>query len=102
MRAFPSRVGLVLTLTASIAALSAEQPAPAAAQGEPITIDFFAAGPDGPVFDLRTEEITLKINGRARPVRSLRYISLPPPDPAAPVTTSVPFADLEPPFGTNT
>lgn len=102
MRAILGRVGLVLTLTASVAALSAEQPAPAGAQGEPITIDFFAAGPDGPIFDLRPEEITLKVNGRARPVRSLRYISLPPPDPAAPAVTSVPFADLEPPFGTNT
>ncbi|HEU4797626.1 MAG TPA: hypothetical protein VFT63_01790, partial [bacterium] len=64
---------------------------------EPVAIDFYAIGSEGPVFDLRTDEVTVKIDGRARKVRSLRYIPLPMRDPAAP--DAVP--DLEPAFGTN-
>ena len=73
------------------------QPTPAPI-GEPIAIEFFASGPDGVVFDLRPEEVSLKVNGRARPVRSLRFVPLPAADPVAPVTEPV---ELEPPFGTN-
>jgi VWFA-related protein len=64
---------------------------------EPVAIDFFAIGNEGPVFDLRAEEVTIKIDGRARKVRSLRYIPLPMSDPAAPESAP----DLEPAFGTN-
>ena len=35
------------------------------------------------------EEVTLKVNGRARPVRSLRFVPLPGPDPAAPAVAPV-------------
>ena len=91
------QAGLLL-LVLSATAAPAAQPQQKSA-GEPVTIDFFASGPDGVVFDLRPEDVTIKLNGRARPVRSLRYISLPPPDPTAPVA---PVADVDPPFGTNT
>lgn len=64
---------------------------------EPVAIDFYAIGPDGPVFDLRPDEVTIKIDGRARAVRSLRYIPLPMGDPVVPRTAP----DLEPPFATN-
>ena len=64
---------------------------------EPVAIDFYAIGSEGPVFDLRIDEVTIKIDGRARKVRSLRYIPLPMSDPAA--LDGPP--DLEPAFGTN-
>lgn len=90
------RLGLAVTLaTFVVTPPTAQVPAPSA---EPVTIDFFAAGPDGVVFDLRPDDVTLKVNGRSRQVRSLRYVPLPAADPAAPVA---PALDLEPPFGTN-
>lgn len=68
--------------------------------GEPVAVDFFALGPDGSVFDLRAEEITLKIDGRGpRRIRSLRYVPLAEPDPAG--GAEEPAPELEPPFGTN-
>jgi VWFA-related protein len=65
----------------------------------PVPVDFFVAGPDGSVFDLRADEVSLKVDGRARQVRSLRYVSLPTADPAGvPVE---PAPELEPPYGSN-
>jgi hypothetical protein len=71
-----------------------------ATAGEPVAVDFFALGPDGSVFDLRADEITLKIDGRGpRRIRSLRYVPLSQPDPAG--VSVQPSSELEPPFGTN-
>src|SRR5690349_20614166 len=95
MHPFLRRTALAAIVLGCVARPAAQ---PAALVGEPIAIEFFASGPDGVVFDLRPEEIALKVNGRARPVRSLRFVPLPAPDPAAPVTEPV---ELEPPFGTN-
>ena len=92
----PLTVGLLLFACA--AALSAQRPASATQPGEAIAVDFFAVGPNGSVFDLRTEDVTLKVDGRPRAIRSLRYISLPLADPANPIAET---AALEPPFGTN-
>ena len=66
--------------------------------GESIPLDFFAVGPDGSVFDLRAEEVTIKVDGKARRIRSLRYISLDTADPAGIVE---PRPELDPAFGTN-
>lgn len=88
--------GLGLVVAAAVATPAAQQPR--VAPGEPVAIDFFASGRDGVVFDLRPDEVTLKVDGRVRPVRSLRFISLPAGAPATPVG---PAAELEPPFGTN-
>ncbi|HUR20838.1 MAG TPA: hypothetical protein VMZ90_08540, partial [Vicinamibacterales bacterium] len=42
-----------------------------------IAVDFVALGADGfPVADLRANEVTLQLDGRARPIRSLEYVSL--------------------------
>ena len=98
MQHLSRRVALACVVAAAAARLAA-QPAPAGAAAEPMPIEFFAAGPDGVVFDLRAEEVTLKVNGRARPVRSLRFVPLPAADPAAPVVA--PSLELEPPFGSN-
>lgn len=56
-----------------------------------VAVDFTALGPDGrPVTDLRPEDVTLRIDGRARPIRSLEYVSTTEHAPRVP-----------PPFGTN-
>lgn len=40
-----------------------------------IAVDFAAVGPDGrPVTDLRPDEVTLRIDGRTRAIRSLEYV----------------------------
>lgn len=69
-----------------------------ASPDEPVAIDFYAIGPDGPAFDLRSNEVTIRIDGRARRIRSLRYIPLPMGSPSA-IDEAPP--DLEPPFGSN-
>ena len=65
---------------------------------EPVAVDFFAVGPAGAVLDLRPEEVSIRVDGKARRIRSLRYVALSTPsdDPSV-----EPRPDLEPPFGTN-
>jgi hypothetical protein len=42
-----------------------------------IAVDFVVVGADGlPVSDLQANEVSLQLDGRARPVRSLEYVSL--------------------------
>jgi VWFA-related protein len=56
-----------------------------------IAVDFTALGPDGrPTTDLQPEDVTLRIDGRTRAIRSLEYISTTDNAPRVP-----------PPFGTN-
>ncbi|MDA1306686.1 MAG: hypothetical protein O2917_05430, partial [Acidobacteria bacterium] len=56
-----------------------------------IAVDFTALGPDGlPVTDLTTADVTLRIDGRTRPITSLEYVSTTADAPRVP-----------PPFGTN-
>lgn len=86
---------LVLSLGAAAGAV---QPTPRGAD-EPVAVDFFAVGPDGPVFDLSASDLTLKVDGRTRQIRALRYVELPLGDPAGlPPEDAV---ELEAPFGTN-
>jgi VWFA-related protein len=93
------RLSAALLLAAGAAAgLGAQREA---AGGEPVGVDFFAVGPDGSVFDLRPGEVTLKIDGKNRRIRSLRYIGLPMATAAGlPAAREAPV-DLEPPFGSN-
>ena len=61
-----------------------------------VALDFLAIGRDGrPVPDLKPDEVSLKIGGRARPVQALNLISV-VPDPSQRVVSPLP-----PPFGTN-
>jgi hypothetical protein len=97
MRLLGRSIAAVVVLVCAIAvSLSGQKPA----AGEAVAVDFFALGPDGSVFDLRADEITLKIDGKGpRRIRSLRYVPLSQPDPAG--ATAEPAPELEPPFGTN-
>lgn len=56
-----------------------------------VAIDFSAFGPDGlPIADLTPADVTLKIDGRTRPIRSLEFVSATDRAPRVPE-----------PFGTN-
>jgi hypothetical protein len=61
-----------------------------------VALDFLALGRDGaPIPDLKPEEVSVKIGGRARPVQALNFISA-LPDPSQRVVSPLP-----PPFGSN-
>jgi hypothetical protein len=83
------------------AALIALLPAAAAAQtpkAGAVKIDFRALGEDGvPVADLKAEEVSLKVNGKARTVQSLSLFRATAGDPATAGGNPVP-----PPYATNT
>jgi hypothetical protein len=87
-----------LSLSATVLLLAQPQ-APAASAAESVPVDFFAIGPDGSVFDLRSDEVTIKIDSRPRRVRTLRYVNLSQPD--APGSTAAAAEELDPPFATN-
>ena len=69
-------------------------------QGSPggVSLDFLAVSPDGlPVADLKAPDVSLKVDGRARPIRSLRFVQVSDGTAAnAAIDPSVP-----PPFGSN-
>lgn len=82
----------------AVATLSGAPAAPAAqpADDRPVQISFLAIGRDGaPVTDLKPDEVSLRLNGRSRPIKSLQRID------AAPSTAAAAAAAAPPPFGTN-
>ena len=93
-------IGSVRDATAPLHAQSGSQAVTAA--GERVgTMDFVAITADGrPVSDLKAEEISLRIDGRVRPLRSVRLVVVPgvadTPTPQALRAAFVPR-----PFGTN-
>lgn len=83
--------GVLLTAGLTISAAVAQGPSPG---GALVTFDFLAVEAEGrPIPDLRREELTLKIGGHTREVRSLELIR---------VSTGAPAAGaIAPPFATN-
>lgn len=66
---------------------------------ELLAVDFTAVGLDGaPIGDLKASEVSVRINGRARTLRSLQLVQV-TGEPAAAAAT--PVATLPPPFGSN-
>lgn len=97
---------LSLLLATQAAGGSAEQrdrPAPPERGLELLAIDFAAVTSDGfPVADLKAAEVTVKINGRTRPFRSLQLISVAEgPSAVAASPSSAASSPLPLPFGTN-
>jgi hypothetical protein len=90
-------LALAISLIATASLLARAQGPPPS--GDAVTVEFFAVGPDGSVFDLRPDEVTVKIDNRSRRIRTLRYVGLSQPDPAAAV--AAPAAELAAPFATN-
>jgi VWFA-related protein len=88
-----------IVVAAALALSGAVALAAQTAGAEAVAIDFFVTGADGSVFDLRSDEVVVKVDGRPRQIRSLRYISLPNADPAGALIDAA--AELEPPYGSN-
>ena len=64
---------------------------------ELLAVDFAAVSGDGtPVTDLKADEVTLRVGGSARPIRSLQLVA------TATVGDEVLVESLPPPFGSNT
>jgi len=64
---------------------------------EVVAVDFMAVAADGqPVADLKPEEVTIRVDGRPRKIRTLEFIKF-----SEPGAVGAPAATLAPPFGTN-
>ncbi len=88
------RLAATVVFAAIAAAIGASQ-----APERTLAVDFYALGGDGsPVADLRPEEVTVKVDGRARAVRSLRLVRQAAPPAADPLAPAM--APPEP-FATN-
>jgi hypothetical protein len=90
------RAAIVAVAVVFVQSLSAQQVGqkPAERATDLLTISFAAIGADGgPVPDLRAEEVAIRINGRAREIRSLQLVTL--------ATGGVATASVPPPFGAN-
>ncbi len=81
------------------AGTAAQEPSASKRAGATVAVEFFANGPDGVVYDLRADEVVLRVDGRPRDIRSLRFVSLPLRDPLA-AQTAV-SRDLDVPYGSN-
>lgn len=67
-----SRAVLLSFLGAGAVGIAAQQPPPA---GDGIVIDFVVTTSDGkPITDLKAEDVTLRVDGRQRTVRSLQFV----------------------------
>jgi VWFA-related protein len=89
------KFGLTLACLIPVAPVSGQVPSISRPE---VLVDFLAIGRDGqPVTDLRAEDLTLRIDGRTRPVKSLRLVQVgaPPADPNEASTT------LAAPYGSN-
>lgn len=94
-------VGLALAaLGAAGAAASLVAQTPAA---EPITVRFLAVGADGkPASTVKSDQVSVRVDGKARNVQSLRFVSLDAPAAAAAGPAAKPFeTPLPQPYGTN-
>jgi hypothetical protein len=81
-------------LAAGAAALGAHQ-----APERTLVVDFYALGSDGAgIADLKAEEVSVKVDGRARSVRSLRLVKQADPPAADPLAAA---AAAPEPFSTN-
>jgi hypothetical protein len=90
---------LTLLTIAAVSAAGHASPSAAAlldGAGPAVNVDFRAAADDGrPVLDLKREDVTLKVNGKAREIRSLQLVQFGGP-PAITTGPSMPT-----PFGSN-
>jgi VWFA-related protein len=89
--------GAAIALAIGCTALSAQDPQrPRPERGaDLLSIDFVAVTNEGyPIADLRADEITLRVGGRRRPIRSLQLVATSPGSDTA-------SADLPPAFATN-
>ncbi|MGB2714932.1 MAG: hypothetical protein WBC51_12180 [Vicinamibacterales bacterium] len=91
-------LGLIFLATPTSLAARQERPQPTAERAvDFLAVDFSAVSADGtPVTDLKPEDVTVRIGGRARPLRSLQLITVATTEKSAPSEGASPS-----PFGTN-
>src|SRR3954463_6916981 len=93
------RAGTAALIVASALQLASAQqvaPQPAERAAPLLTISFAAIRGDGtPAADLRAEDVSIKIDGKAREIRSLQLVS------RAGTHADADLASLPPPFGSN-
>lgn len=86
---------VALALAGSLRAQQPAQPTPPERGAALLAIDFAAVSPEGqPIADLQPADVTIRVGGKRRTLRSLQLISVATPDDTA-------GGSLPPPFGTN-
>ena len=98
-----TRATTAALVAAAVCVVAARQQAPVweVRTSSTAAVEFYALGPDRqPVRDLHGADVTLRLDGRPRPVTALRLVSV--ADPAAPNPQPASAVDTPPPFGTNT
>ena len=66
-----------LTLAAAILSASTSNPSAQSRPTEPITTDFLAMAADGrPIRDLKPEDLSIKVDGKTRTIRSLQLVAI--------------------------
>src|SRR5689334_22011293 len=96
-RLMVASIALLFLVALPAAAPQAQEPA---ATGL-VSVDFMAMAADGqPIPDLRVDQVTLKVDGKARDIRSLQLVTLENARTAAAVDAPA-ASPLPPPFGTN-
>jgi VWFA-related protein len=78
-------------------------PAPSGERTRGLLVDFLAVSPEGmPVTDLTAADVTVRINGRVRPIQSLQLMRVAAPSaPAGTAPAAAPVTPLPPPYGAN-
>jgi VWFA-related protein len=93
----------VFAVLAAATAGLADQPSqeiPFRSAVELVRVDFLAFSPDGQIVsDLQPSDVTLKVDGRPREIRSFQFVRLAGPE--ATLGATLPARQLPPPFGTN-
>jgi len=85
---------------AAVGRVAPQTPATSRPPGETIAIDFYALTAEGrPIPDLRPEEVAVRINGRAKAIKSLQFVEVASLAPGPVAGESA--RPLPPPFGSN-
>ena len=100
----PRRILMAALLATAVHAVNVARTSATQSQQKPpergvelLAVDFAAVSGDGtPVTDLKAEEVTLRVGGSARPIRSLQLVA------TATAGDEVVVESLPPPFGSNT
>ena len=94
---FPRRLVPAAGLAAAILSVAATRDQLPPRGGAPVAVDFLAFGADGlPIGDLTVDQVQLRVDGRARPVQTLRYVAVDERRSGEPAT-----AAPAPPYATN-
>src|SRR5689334_11234735 len=97
---FPGWRVAPLALAAALLSASASNPAAQSRPTDPITTDFLAMAADGrPIRDLKPEDLSIKLDGKTRTIRSLQLVAI---GDAPGSGVKIDPVDTPPPYATNT